>query len=462
MNVDEVLQTIEKRLLSRQLSAVERLIISQSWLGKKYSEIAENTAYGGDYLKEVGSQLWQALSEATGEKVTKKNLSLILDLNQASHSSKPKEQQWGKQFVSIDTPPSFPGGPLPIDSPLYINRPPVEELIDEELRKPGCMIRVKAPQKSGKSSLLNRILFHADSLDYRSVCLDLQEADKAVFASLNQFLRWFCSNINRLLDLELVLDDYWDEEMGSKVSCRLYFEQLLAQIKSPVILTINEVHRIFEHPYIASDFLPMLRFWHEVAQHHTLWRKLRLVIIYTTEIYIPLRIHQSPFNVGLSIHLPPFTAPQVQELATRYGLIWQNPQTQQLMAMVGGHPYLVNIAFYYLAYQNMSLEQLLQEAPTLSGVYSHYLQEHLLMLQEEPQLADTLQAVTTDKSLEIDAIAAYKLESLGLVQLNGNRAEPSCEMYRLYFRQQLRPREAPKAREKESCSATGKEHRIKE
>ncbi|MFN6539386.1 MAG: AAA-like domain-containing protein [Nostoc sp. EkiNYC01] len=36
-----------------------------------------------------------------------------------------------------------------------------------------------------------------------------------------------------------------------------------------------------------------------------------------------------------------------------------------------------------------------------------------------------------------DAIAASKLESMGLVQLNGNQACVMCELYRLDFSQQL-------------------------
>ncbi|MDZ8184918.1 MAG: AAA-like domain-containing protein [Nostoc sp. ChiSLP02] len=34
-------------------------------------------------------------------------------------------------------------------------------------------------------------------------------------------------------------------------------------------------------------------------------------------------------------------------------------------------------------------------------------------------------------------MAAYKLESMGLVQLNGDRACVMCELYCLYFNQQL-------------------------
>jgi len=78
MNVGEVMDTVEQGLLSRQLSSLERFILSQSWLGRGYNEMAPDCAYSIAHIKNIGSQLWQALSKAIGERVTKKNLLLVL------------------------------------------------------------------------------------------------------------------------------------------------------------------------------------------------------------------------------------------------------------------------------------------------------------------------------------------------------------------------------------------------
>lgn len=78
MNVGEVLDTVEQSLLSRQLSSLERLIFCQSWLGRGYSEMAADCAYSIAHIKDIGSHLWQAFSKALGERVTKKNLFLVL------------------------------------------------------------------------------------------------------------------------------------------------------------------------------------------------------------------------------------------------------------------------------------------------------------------------------------------------------------------------------------------------
>lgn len=471
MNADKALEIIELQVLSRQLSPIERLIFCQSWQGKGYIEMAQGSGYNSNYFKEVGSRLWHNLSEVMGQKVSKKNLQIVfkdyqpksinigdnvapLQLFEQTIAEETIKNNFSESFnyepilekisylpnQTISTYIKFPNGPVPLNSPLYIKRPPVEELVLKEVHKPGCVIRIKAPKKMGKSSLLHRIIAHTQTENYQTVYIDFQEADNIVFASLDKFLRWFCANVTRQLQLTPKLDDYWDEDMGSKVSCKIYFETyLLAQINSPVVLALNEVNQIFEYPTIARDFLPMLRFWYEIAQQLETWQKLRMVVAHTTESYVPLHINQSPFNVGLAIALPYFTSSQVEDLAKRYGLNWENiSYTQQLMEMVGGHPYLINLALYYLCQEGITLSQLLEKAITQTGIYSNHLRSHLLTLRQQPELAAALsKVIDSGSSVEIDAIIAYKLESMGLIKLDGNLSRPSCKLYRLYFQENL-------------------------
>ena len=333
----------------------------------------------------------------------------------------------------------FPSGAVPLDSPFYIERPPIEELVYREILKPGSVIRIQAPKRMGKSSLLVRIIERAKAQGYQTVTIDFQQADRAVYANLNQFLRWFCINIARQLQLKPLLEEYWDESMGIKVSCTIYFQYyLLKTIQTPLVLALNEVNRVFEHASIAQDFLPLLRFWHEQSKQIEIFQKLRLVVVHSTEIYVPLNINQSPFNVGLPIKLSEFNLNQVQDLALRYGLDWREEnRAQQLMEMVGGHPYLVGIALYHLAQDKMRLEQLLAEAPTQSGIYSELLLTQWEILRKRPALGKALkQVVTATYSVKLEPLVAYKLNSMGLVKLDGDRCIPSCQLYRLYFAQQ--------------------------
>ncbi|NEO66306.1 MAG: hypothetical protein F6J98_40355, partial [Moorea sp. SIO4G2] len=158
-------------------------------------------------------------------------------------------------------------------------------------------------------------------------------------------------------------------------------------------------------------------------------------VVYSTEIYVALETSQSPFNVGLPIKLPEFNKQQIQQLAQLYRLHWSNSEAaDKLMAMVGGHPGLVQLALYHLAYHNISLEQLLAEAATATGIYSDYLRQHLSVIRENPDLATTLkQVVTADRGVELDPISIYKLQSMGLVSVQRNKVTLCCNLYRHYF-----------------------------
>jgi hypothetical protein len=106
--------------------------------------------------------------------------------------------------------------------------------------------------------------------------------------------------------------------------------------------------------------------------------------------------------------------------------------------MVGGHPYLVQRAIYYLSRQEITLEELLQTAYTESGIYSDHLRGHLLNLLEQPELVTAMQRVVDATTpVQLEPMQAFKLESLGLVRLEGNNVKPWCNLYAQYFRERL-------------------------
>ena len=63
----------------RKLEDLEIAILEGVWKGQTYKEIAKDKNYGDRYFQEVGSKLWQALSEAFGKKVNKSNVRLTIE-----------------------------------------------------------------------------------------------------------------------------------------------------------------------------------------------------------------------------------------------------------------------------------------------------------------------------------------------------------------------------------------------
>ncbi len=440
MTIDEIVLLL-KASLPNALTPLQELVLRSSWEGKTYTNIAFEAHYGEERVRKVASNLWQILSDFWKEPINKSNFRQTLEPQRLSRV----QQQLIKEFNRATTVISleFPSGPVSINSRFYIPRPPIEEMAYAEIAEPGSVICIKAPKKMGKSSLILRILAHAENLGYKTVSINFQQADKAVFANLDKFLRWFCANVSRELQLQAKLNDFWDEDMGSKVSCSLYFQNyLLKSQETPLVLALNEVDWVYDYPDIAWDFLSLLRSWYEEAKRVEIWQKLRIVTACSTEILVPLKVTQSPFNIGLPLRLPPFTLEQVQELAQLHGLDWVNSgDAEKLMAMVGGHPYLVRLVLYHIVGKGgleRDLGQLLQQAPKEEGIYKEYFRQYVLLLREEPELGNAFsEVIAAREPVKLEPLLAYKLQNLGLVKRLGDRASPWCELYRLYFQEYL-------------------------
>lgn len=372
------------------------------------------------------------ISEFFSSSYGKKETYLYQDITEDSSA---KEQGDGLKYLW-----SYPSGPVPIDSLLYIERPPLEELARREVTQPGCILQIRAPKQMGKSSLVLRLLAEAQQQQYHTLKLDCNQIDSLCLSDINHFFRCFCWRVAKELGIEPNLEANWDEEIGSKLSCSFYLQNyLLKQINRPLVLILEQVERLFEYSQLAREFFPLLRSWYEEARRDTDWQKLRLVVVYSTEENVSLDINRSLFNIGLPLRLSEFTRQQVEELARRYGLDWDNEkQASQLISLVGGHPALIQMALYYLCCQGITLEDLLQQARANGGIYRYHLWRHWVTLQENPTLAEVYaQVVMAASSIPISPIEAYKLESLGLIDYDDDRVRPRCELFRAYFKKQL-------------------------
>lgn len=429
MNVEEALALVDDLLQPQRLTTLQETIFRECWEGRTYLQIAENSDYDADYIRVVGSRLWQMLSEACQERVTKNNFRAIL------------RQQYRTRTVT-NLPLELPNGPVAATSKFYIERPPIEEICRQEIHKPGALLRIKGSRNMGKESLLWRIVAETKS-EYYTIILDLQQADRSIIENFARFTRWFFANLCSMLKLENTIDEYWDEDLGIKVSCTAYFQSyILEHLDRPLVLAINKLHLIFEYVEVAQEFLPLLRFWHEEANNIPLWQNLRQIVIQSTESYVPLNFNQSPFNVGLPVVLPKFNREQMMELAQKHQLNWNNDSGAEkltsLMNLIGGHPHLARLAFYHLAKYDLSLTQLIAEAPSETGIYSDVLRYYLVIFYNNPELAEAFkQVIVAETPIQLETILGYRLESLGAIELQGNKAVPSCQLYSLYFKDRL-------------------------
>jgi len=158
----------------KYLSDIEMKVVQGSWEGKSYEEIAQTYGYSAEYLnKDVGNKLWHKLSEALGEKITKKNFKEAL-----RRFSSPKSPQYTNtnppsHTLNATTKLPFPEDSVSLDSPFYVERCNIESLCCETVLKPGSLIRIKAPETMGKTSLMTRILAHGERENYHAVYISI-------------------------------------------------------------------------------------------------------------------------------------------------------------------------------------------------------------------------------------------------------------------------------------------------
>ncbi|MEH2387987.1 MAG: AAA-like domain-containing protein [Nostoc sp.] len=137
------------------------------------------------------------------------------------------------------------------------------------------------------------------------------------------------------------------------------------------------------------------------------------------------------------VNIPKVDAPalKLKDLAQLHQLHWSDTEVENLTGLVGGHPFLVRLALYQIARQEINLAEFLQTAATAEGIYSKHLQRLESILQQQPELWDAMQEVASSNSpVHLPNVIRFKLYSLGLVKLQGDEVTPRCELYRQYFR----------------------------
>ena len=436
-SIEQIIESTEILIndkTGKSLSFIQKAVLSASLLEtkKNYAQIAIENNYSENYIRQlVAPKLWQLLSTTLGEKVNRTNCRAVLE-QRLDNSSLQTISQPTHMWQKINLEP--PDGQVPLSSTLYIERG-LEQVCYQAILQPRAFIHIKAPRKMGKTSLMTRILAYGSSHGYHTVRLSLHRAETEVFSSLEKFLRWFCANVTHQLGIKSKLEEYWDEDMGDLMNCTIYFQgYVLQEINTPLILALDEVNKLFEYPQLTRDFLGLLRSWYEETRDISIWQKLRVLIVKSTDMYINLEINKSPFNIGLAIDLPAFTRLQLEDLAQRHRLQLTAFEFEQLMALTGGFPYLVRLAFSHSVQHQIPVDDILQNATNDTGIFSEHLHNQLHSLLQSPDFVDAFQQVIRSTvPITLEQEVAFKLKSLGLIYLENKTATVSCGLYREYF-----------------------------
>lgn len=363
--------------------------------------------------------------------------SLPQNLN-SSNEDPVQSEEIPTAFANIVRDLGSPEGTMANHSPYYVDRKSDREAIRALYESKGATIAIKGSRQMGKSSLLNRIFSEGYEQGMKSAFIDFQLIEKATIERADTFYRQFCGMLAWEFGLEDRTKDVWRNALGHVQNSTNYLEgYILDQIpNTPILLAMDEVERMFSSPF-RSDFFSMLRVWHNNRARGGDWSRLNLVLVTSTEPYqLITDLNQSPFNVGTVVELSDFNLEQVEELNQRHGNPLNSGELQELIRLLGGHPYLTRKSLYLVSTHRMRFKDLLIQAYEDDGPFGDHLRNHLFRMNAYPELQDGFLQVIHHKRCANEHIF-FRLRGAGLVKRTGVEIFPRNLLYTTYFERRL-------------------------
>lgn len=332
-----------------------------------------------------------------------------------------------------------PDGPINPNDSIYIEREADIRLKREIVKRGGNIITIRAPRQTGRTSLLVRGIEHAHQHEYPVVQLDLEGFTATSLVSLDVFLKKLAQSICDMLKLdEDRLEQAWRGNRSTEDKFLRFMEEyVLLTFDKPIILALDNADHLLLHTKFYKDFFQLIRFWHNLRAHRKIWQKLNFVLVISTEPYLLVdSVTQSPFNVGLELNLNDFNETQVRNLNQQHGSPVKENDLPQLVALLGGHPFLTRWAFYIMVTEDKSWVDLSIHAATDDGPFSSHLRKQYGSIRDKPKLKQTLKQIIQTNRCS-DETNCFRLLQAGLIKGSGEAYRCRCDLYTQYFKDKL-------------------------
>jgi hypothetical protein len=256
----------------------------------------------------------------------------------------------------------------------------------------------------------------------------------------NNFLSLLCLKLSEILSRRI---DQHDESN---------FLYLLERMPNNLVLALDHFELLIETTEVCVSIGRLLRSWHEKQKPDDtlgqIWRKLRIIMAYSTTKFPDFLPNESPFNVGDDVGfkdgLRGFSKPQVKNLLSNYERLntrLSDPDLNSLVNFLNGHPQLTRQSLRYLNNQEKeTMEMFLIKSPTRAGIFASHLSSILRNhLQNDQSLMEDYKKVLIRGKVRLSQDSFTRLNNIGLIVAGDDNQDSisSCDLYRKYFYEEL-------------------------
>lgn len=327
------------------------------------------------------------------------------------------------------------GGAISLESPFYVERP-IDEEVHHAVAHHAGLVLIKGARQVGKSSLLARALDRARHSGVRVAFSDVQALGRDDLQSSSSFFQALGRSLADQVAVKAPVHAEWNAQDSPNTNISRYLQRaVLGAADEPLVWGIDEVDRLVGRDY-AIDVYGLFRAWYNRRALDPLapWRRLTLVLAYATEAHLLIPdLNQSPFNVGVRVAIDDFTRGEVAALNARHGSpLTSDAEIDRLVALVGGHPFLVQTALHALTHGS-TLDRFEQDGRRGAGPLADHLRRIAMLVERDAGAKQAMRAIL-DQGRAPSRDVFYRLRSAGLIVGDAPEdARPRCGLYAAYL-----------------------------
>lgn len=324
MTYEEAFALLTAAIAPKSLSELQMAVLRGAWNKQSYQKISQELNHEYSYIKDVGAQLWQMLTQELEIGVTKLNLQDVL-------------KQYAHQKRTCDRPASLPRDRVDwgeaVDVSSFCGRQAQLATLEQWVMQDCCrLIAIAGIGGIGKTMLATQLTQQlADTGQFEIVVWRSLRQAPPFIDFLTELMCAFALACRRRIDPDRTLPQSLDAMM----------RQLLEQLRSRrCLLVLDNVETVFSSKKLVGTYRRGYENYGWLFQQLGEGKHQSSILLTSREIPTEVAISSSPTAPIRSLRLEPVSNSEGETILAAKGLTIaaQQPQVQELIERYQGNP----------------------------------------------------------------------------------------------------------------------------